>query len=318
MPCYFPLKGYRSRSVNKTTGKRSLVFSPSAGYSDLPVTVPCGRCIGCRLERSRQWAMRCVHEASLYSSNSFLTLTFNDSCLPVNGSICVRDVQLFMKRLRKKVSYSLPIFGSRKVRFFACGEYGSRLSRPHYHVLLFGYDFPDKVFEKMAGSSRLYSSKILSKLWPFGFALIGDVTFESAAYVARYIVKKRMGEDATEHYAEVDHETGEVRKEKSPEFIVMSRRPGIGAGWFDRYGEEVYRSGGAGTVVFRGRVCAAPKFYDARLAVRDEARALLAKAGRRLLAKGREADGTVERLIVREEVTRARNSSLKRRFEDGA
>ena len=136
MPCYRPIKGYRSRRLNAETGKRPVVFNPRDGFYDQPVDLPCGQCIGCRLERSRQWAIRCVHEASLHERNCFITLTYRDECLPTNGSLDLDAFQKFMKRLRRR-------FGE-GVRFFHCGEYGENFGRPHYHAILFNLDFSDK------------------------------------------------------------------------------------------------------------------------------------------------------------------------------
>ena len=110
MPCYHPLTAYYARKENDS-GKRSLVFDVSLALADVPVQIPCGRCIGCRLDRSLSWALRCVHEASLHDQNCFVTLTFNDSSLPSDASLKVADFQNFMKRLRQEVS-------PRKVRFF--------------------------------------------------------------------------------------------------------------------------------------------------------------------------------------------------------
>ena len=147
MVCYYPLQAWRSLDYLKGL-KSTIVFSsdtPSDGvYSSL--TLPCGQCIGCRLNYSRNWAIRCVHESSLHEHNCFITLTYNDENLPLNGSLDLKHFQDFMKRLRKKVS--VPI------RYFHCGEYGSRLQRPHYHLLLFGLDFPDKKFWKMSRGKR--------------------------------------------------------------------------------------------------------------------------------------------------------------------
>ena len=153
MPCYSPVKGWLAR-VKNASGKRSVVFSFRDGLSDRPCSVPCGRCIGCRLERSRMWAVRCVHEAQLHSRNCFITLTFDDAHLDKSGSLVKRDFVLFMKRLRKR-------FG--RVRFFHCGEYGSQLSRPHHHACLFGFDFDDRVFYKEKSGVRLYRSKALGE-----------------------------------------------------------------------------------------------------------------------------------------------------------
>ena len=139
MPCYKPLKAYYSKDVNES-GKRSLVFTSEKALLPVELMVPCGRCIGCRLDRSLQWAMRCVHEASMHEDNCFITLTFDDDHLG-DGSLKVSDFQNFMKRLRQAIA-------PKKVRFFHCGEYGAKLSRPHHHACLFGFDFPDKVLWK--------------------------------------------------------------------------------------------------------------------------------------------------------------------------
>src|SRR4051794_29862641 len=100
MPCFRPLKGYRARVTNPDTGKRSIVFNARKGFNDLPVDLPCGQCIGCRLERSRQWAIRCSHEAKLHEENCFITLTYAPEHLPPGGTLVVKDFQDFMKRLR--------------------------------------------------------------------------------------------------------------------------------------------------------------------------------------------------------------------------
>ncbi len=196
------------------------------------IQLPCGQCSGCRLERSRSWAVRCVHEASLHDENCFITLTFNNHYLDPIGSLDKRTFQLFMKRLRKEIAPG-------KVRFFHCGEYGSKMKRPHHHACLFGFDFPDKwLFDTREGVD-LYRSPMLERLWPFGFSTIGEVTFESAAYVARYISKKINGELAPAHYARVDHKTGEMFS-ILPEYITMSLRPGIAGAWFDKFEGDVF------------------------------------------------------------------------------
>lgn len=202
--------------------------------------IPCGQCIGCRLERSRQWALRCVHEAKDHDKNCFITLTYDPKFLPKTGTLVKKDLQLFMKRLRKK-------YGE-KIRFFACGEYGDKGERPHYHACIFNHDFEDKTLWSVRGEVNLYKSEELQKLWPFGFSTVGEVTFESAAYVARYCTKKITGEAAEEHY-----------KGKIPEFVNMSRRPGIGRIHYDRYYKDIYSIDG---VVRNGLKLRPPKYYD--------------------------------------------------------
>ena len=252
MPCYHPLKAWRSRTVNPS-GKRSLVFNPELGYVDMPVVLPCGRCIGCRLERSRQWAMRCMHEKRVAKGGSeFLTLTYEDAFLPHGGSLDKRALQLFMKRLRKR-------FGD-GIRFFGCGEYGGTTKRPHYHVLLFNLDLPDKKGILTRGSTRgypMFTSREIGKVWEFGNHALGEVTFESCAYVARYICDKVTGDMADAHYERMSKYGELVGVE--PEFVLMSRRPGIGRGWFEKYGRETYDHD---NVIVNGREVRPPRYYD--------------------------------------------------------
>lgn len=287
MPCYFPLQGYRSRSLNEN-GKRSVVFNIKDGYQDMPVTLPCSQCVGCRLERSRQWAVRCMHEASLYEHNCFITLTYSDEFLPRDGSLSVRHFQLFMKRLRKR-------FGD-GIRFFHCGEYGEKFRRPHYHALLFNFDFHDKTFWKEDNGHRIYRSVSLEELWPFGHSCIGSATFESAAYVARYIMKKVTGENAFLHYADVDYETGEVINELKPEYTTMSRRPGIGKSWFDKFKSDVFPRD---EVIVRGKKTRPPKFYDSQYELLYPDEMARIKGLRVSSAKAHAENCTPERLEVR-------------------
>lgn len=210
--------------------------------------IPCGRCINCRLERSRQWAIRCVHEAKQFKENSFITLTYSEDFIPKNKSLVKRDLQLFFKRLRKEL-------GDKKIRYFACGEYGPKTKRPHYHAVIFGEGFKErkKVTRKTElGISQFYVSEVLTKVWPFGIASCGDFSFEAAAYVARYCLKKVYG--TRESFAEYE-KTG-----REPEFVLMSRRPGIGAQWFDKFGmTDVFPRD---RVYSRGHLCKPPRYYD--------------------------------------------------------
>lgn len=299
MPCYSPLKGWYARRAN-SSGKRSLVFKSELGFSE-PVLVSCGQCIGCRLEYSRQWAVRCVHEAQLHDANCFLTLTYRNECLPRGGTLVKKHVQDFFKRLRRRCGC--------RVSYFHCGEYGEQLARPHYHSLLFGYDFPDKVFFKMTpDGSRLYTSAFLEDLWPFGFATIGALTFESAAYVARYAVKKMRGAAAKRHYQKVDILTGEIYQ-LLPEYVTMSLNPAIAINWYAKFNSDVFPSD---EVVMRGKAMRPPRFYDT-LYGRDFPDALKLLKESRVRAAAEFADNnTVERLNVRRVVKEAQLQFLKR------
>lgn len=303
MPCYYPMQAYRARSLNES-GKRGIVFSLKDGYQDMPVTLPCGQCIGCRLERSRQWAVRCVHEAQMYDDNCFITLTYSNDFLPPDGSLSVRDFQLFMKRLRKR-------FGD-GIRFFHCGEYGEKFRRPHYHALLFNFDFVDKTLWKEVNGQKLYRSKALEELWPYGHSSVGTATFESAAYVARYIMKKVNGDDSFLHYANVDVDTGEVLSVLKPEYTTMSRRPGIGKAWFDKFGSDVFPRD---EVVVRGKKMRPPKYYDSVYELIDPDDALRIKVRRRAAAKVHSDDCTPERLHVRRVCKERQIKSLVRNVD---
>lgn len=243
MVCYHPIMAYRHKFRKTENGKALIDFKGGSVLEWDELRLPCGRCIGCRLERSRQWAMRCVHEAQYHDHNSFITLTFDDEHLDPSGSLQPRDFVLFMKRLRKDLSKN-----GIKIRFMHCGEYGDQFERPHHHAIIFGYDFPDKYFWKLSDGFPLYRSPRLEQLWPFGYSWIGSVTFESCAYVARYVTKKVNGDEAEDHY-----------HGRHPEYITMSRRPGIGYQWLMDH-PEIYNYD---DVVIRDNIhCKPAKYYD--------------------------------------------------------
>lgn len=292
MACYAPIRAFRDSSGGIHFAELRADFVDA-------FDLPCGRCVGCRLERSRQWAVRLVHEASLWESSYFVTLTY--AVAP--SSLDYRDFRLFMRRLRHARK-------GVKVRFFCCGEYGEQLNRPHFHALLFNVDFPDKVVFSDSSSGVLWSSAELERLWSHGFCTIGQVSFESARYCASYILKKVTGDPAESHYRLVDPETGEIT-DRLPEFCQMSRRPGIGHDWLRLYWQNVYPSG---SVVVQGREGKAPRYYD-RLARHLQPFAE-AQAARYRVALRYGGDNTDERLRVRREIAEAR-SKLKERSLDG-
>lgn len=274
-----------------------MAFDSKRGYVDRPLSLPCGQCIGCRVERSRQWALRCVHEAQMHEANSFVTLTYSDDCLPSDGGLHVSDWQRFAKRLRKAVG---------PFRFFHCGEYGDATRRPHYHACIFGVDFrSDRVLLRRSGKGSLYMSPLLSRTWGMGHCSVGDLTYESAAYVARYVVKKLTGAPGAEAYSRVDPSTGEVLPIQAP-YVTMSRRPGVGASWFEEFGDEVYPSD---EVVHKGRRFRPPRFYDGKL---DEAQLAEIRCRRRARVAARAEDLSRERLEAREVCAEARIEALKR------
>ena len=294
MACFHPLVAYRSAD-----GSISFV---DRGKGD-QLLLSCGQCIGCRLERSRQWATRCVHEASLYDDNCFITLTYNNDNVPIDGGLNYSHFQLFMKRLRKR-------FPNDTIRFYMCGEYGENYGRPHYHACLFGFNFPDRVLHSRTGSGFfIYTSRILESLWSYGFSSVADFSFESAAYVARYVMKKITGQAAKRHYEVLDEMTGEIYN-RSPEFCRMSLKPGIGARWWDKFGQSdvVPRD----KVVINGVESTVPRYYDKLLRRFNFLQYDDAKTRRAFDNYSRRDDNTDARLSVKEQVVKARLSKLHR------
>lgn len=325
MPCFKPLHAWLPPGGGRPVF-RFVMRDLSSRYE--LITLPCGRCIGCRLERSRKWAMRCVMEASLHDANSFITLTYDNDHVPSDMSLRPKDLQDFFKRLRKRIG--VPI------RYFACGEYGEHTQRPHYHAIIFGYQFEDRELwnpmmselrmSRASKKSRLslstgallsanlkdvcassegvwrscYSSSLLQDLWSFGFTSVGDMTFESAAYVARYCLKKVTGDAAEAHY------NGRV-----PEFVRMSNRPGIAAGWFAKFGTDVYP---ADKCFARGHPCKPPRYFDKLFQLQFPEEYDKLKAYRRQMANAiPEIEKSPDRLDVRQECLERRLSAQTHR-----
>lgn len=293
MSCYHPIAAWRDPSGI------GVVFSKELGGDR--VDLPCGRCLGCRERRARDWTLRCVHEAQLWDAKCFVTLTYARDCVPAGGSLDHRDFQLFMKRLRKRTG--------RPVRFFMCGEYGPANMRPHYHAILYNVDFGDrKLAGKSRGGSEYYSSESLEALWTHGRCSVQDVSNRTIGYCTRYIVDKMTGskEELDEHYTVIDSDGVIVRRK--PEYCAVSLKPGIGARWFDKFSSDVLRHDFA---VLEGNKYAVPKYY-LKLADRvgfDDGPLRLARVVR---AKAALSDSTDERLAVREVVHAARMRNLKR------
>jgi len=287
------------KGVRKTASGKLPISFRKEGTAGIPIQIPCGQCIGCRLERSRQWAIRCVHEATLHEDNCFVTLTYKPELLPADGSLNKKHFQDFMKRLR--------FHTNKKIRYYHCGEYGSQFQRPHYHALLFGLDFPDKKLWKESEGFKLYTSETLSSIWGFGFVTIAAVTFETAAYTARYILKKQNGDSAADHYQAINQDTGEINFIQ-PEYTTMSRRPGIAADWLKKWKMDVYPSD---EVIMKNKKMRPPKFYDT-IFERDDPGAMKAIKRKRVQqAKKHAEDQTHDRLAQREEVAHSRIKNRK-------
>lgn len=318
MPCYSPLTAYRSLTLKTENGKTLVSFNRSeiTSHPYEKISLPCAQCFGCRMDRSKQWALRCIHEASLYENNCFITLTFNDENINDRGQLVKKDFVLFMKRLRKEFK-GLQCVQTKKgpiwpIRFFHCGEYGEKLTRPHHHACLFNFDFPEKEIWPTRNKHKVYRSSALEKLWTSGFSTIGEVTFESAAYVARYITKKVNGQHAASHYIRGDPDTGEAWY-LEPEYITMSNRPGLGTGWFKRYAGDVYPKDFITVAGFKFK---SPKFYDALYDIDEPMKMAQIKRKRKLASILNAADNTGRRLKVRSVVAQSKVKNLVREYEN--
>lgn len=219
----------------------------------------CGQCMECRLAYSREWAIRITHEAQMHDRNCFLTLTYDDDHLPEHGQLVKRDLQLFFKRLRKSLG---------PFRYVAAGEYGEVRRRPHFHAAIFGMDFSHDRIEYGEGirGDKIYVSASLASIWqqstfPFGHT-IGSLTFESAAYIARYITKRVSGIGASPMPLWSDLDTGELVF-PNPEFLVCSK--GIGKAWFSEYFmSDVFPH--ARVITAQGTPAPVPRYYKQTLA----------------------------------------------------
>lgn len=303
MACYHP----RSAFMPIGGGRLRFTEHPDAR----PITIPCNRCSGCRLEKSRHWATRITHESQLHLENSYLTLTLSDEALRARDpehahraqSLDHRDWQLFAKRLRKKRG---------PFRYYMAGEYGGKYGRPHYHAILFGIGFADRIpLKKNAQGQTLYTSHELTTLWGNGHASIGDVSFQSAAYVARYVMKKITGDQAHDHYKRVDPETGEIYW-LLPEYNRMSLKPGIGKDWFLKYQSDVTTGD---KCIIEGQEMRPPRYYDKLLALENPKLSEEIRMQRYETSMRHIGEQTPERLATREAVTLARLSMKKRNLE---
>lgn len=300
MACFKPLKGFYATTVNPS-GKRSIVFSEKEGYIDRPVELPCGQCIGCRISKQQQWAIRCVHESMMHTWNWFVTLTYAPEHLPENLSVSKDAHQKFMKRLRKQTG--------QQFRYYMCAEYGGLNGRPHYHYLLFGLRLDDLQLWRLSKSrsgelNRIYRSPVIEKAWPYGYCEVGEVSYSSAAYTAGYIRKKITSKGQNQ----VDPETGLTPYElickktgdlisREPEFSHMSRNPGLGKAFYEKYKRQIINND---YVVVNDKRMRVPKYYDYLCQEADKQLLDENKRKRREAAKKYAPELSPERLRARE------------------
>jgi len=304
MACYYPIHAFRSLTPGEG------VHFKRTSHSGEAITLPCGQCIGCRIDKANSWAIRLMHERHMHEDSMFLTLTYSPEHLPENGTLVPKHFQDFMKRYRFAIAPT-------KIRFFHAGEYGERTQRPHYHAIIFGHQFSDmKVYKKTPLGHKIYTSETLDKLWGHGENnTIGNVSLQSCNYTARYVMKKINGDRAKEHYRRVDPDTGEIIY-LQPEYATMSRRPGIGRTWLDQYSGDVFPHDSV--VLPDGKEGKTPRYYLDVLKQKDLKLHNKIKRKRASRAKTQKRIGeTAEhRLVAKETVKKASLSMLKRNLEN--
>lgn len=243
-----------------------------------------------------------MHESSLYERNSFITLTYDDEHLPPGNTLVLKHFQDFMKRLRKQ-------FGT-NIRYLHCGEYGEKFGRPHYHALIFNFDFDDKEPFFVKNGHTNYTSDTLQALWPFGHSVVGELTYESAAYVSRYTTKKNL-----RNYRLMDNPEAAIRGQlpgetrKINEYITMSRRPGLGRGWLEKFQQDVYPDD---YVLKDGKKLPPPRYYDSVFELDNPEQFEKIKRARMHKAKQNACESSPERLSVKERLQYKRLERLQR------
>ena len=255
MSCYTPIKAFYDENGKVLLGENN----------NSPILyLPCGKCTGCRNDLTKDWAVRCYHESQLHTHNCVLTLTFDDENINKSGSLEKQDIVNFVKRLRTFISRSdtlrkyYPELYNKKISYLYCGEYGHKFNRPHYHIIIFGFDFPDKVYLKDSKSGdEMYTSEMLSKLWSFGFHTIGKMSMASAMYCASYITKFVSMSEREDLYT--DKITGEM---KQPEFGHASRRPALGLNWLLKYSSDITTHN---SVIIANQRYRIPRYYLKKL-----------------------------------------------------
>ena len=309
MPCYHPVQGYRKEN-GQWTGKDAIW-----PHMYPPMTRPCGYCTGCRFKQQQQWTVRCLNEQTTHNeTSSFITLTYNQQQLPAHAGLDYTHWQKFIRSLKKRNN-------GKSIRYFGVGEYGDNFGRPHFHAILFGHHFDDKIPLLGNKTKNLYRSQSLQSAWctsdqePRGYVSVGDVTPESISYVCGYVQKKIYGQMQGEHYKYIDLKTGEQTAHKpdkyqwlrAPEKAFMSRRPGIGSDYYDRYHSDMYRMQN-NCIHLNGKEIAVPSYYNNKFKKSNPAEWLLLQQQKEENMR----EFTPEALIQHEKTFKARMSIYKR------
>lgn len=272
MKCLYPVRFYRDDKGNISHDANKIKIA-SEGFR------PCQYCINCRLRRAESNAIRMIHETQFHDQSCFLTLTYSEENLPPSGSLDYTHVTNFLKRLRKKLN-------SKNLSYYRVGEYGDNFSRPHYHMVLFGYDFSDpisyngtlnrKTLTPTAGDHKYYKSDFATDCWSHGFVDIGDVDYATCMYTAKYVTKKLYGSDAKKYGTKLSECASSSKGFTYPKFKKYPKNhplyksvphplagtrtsSAIGKRWIEKYYADVYPHD---YVVHNGKKLTPPRYYD--------------------------------------------------------
>lgn len=301
MACYHPVQAWRNTFSDFKLKKRAAPFFKKPSKISLllgttkPLPLPCGKCIGCRIDYSRQWAMRGTAELSMVETACFLTLTYNNENLPEGGTLMKDHYQDFIRALRRR---------GYKFTYMMAGEYGDKKGRPHYHAIIYGQDFMKGATlapYKQSKQMPLYENAKLTEIWGKGNVIIAQATTASIQYVASYITKKKSGAEAKEHYGG-----------RLPEFMQPSLKTPIGKRWLEKYWRDVFPSD---QFIFNGVAVPPPKYFRKWYAKHFPQNALELSVKRETLMEQKAHEFTPERLAARKEVTLANFKKYKRQLD---
>ena len=325
MPCNAPRRAWRGGN-RKPGGNLGVTFNRSdRAYGAEEIPLPCGQCMGCRIDKARNWTIRICHESMMHDDNCFVTLTLSDEHVPLGGTLVKSHLQKFVRKLREITKQDRTRIEDGEeveepIRYYGIGEYGDLNKRPHYHICLFNYDFPDKQLATVRNGNAVYNSEILRRAWTqdgcldqLGYSETTDLTEQSAQYVARYVQKKITGPLAEEHYLRADpRDMTEWRVLE--EFAIMSLKPGIGYDWLESYCDDIYPGD---KVIINGKEKGKPPPYYDRM-VEELVPHLIwdMKAARKERAKKHAKELTKKRLATRERCQQLNAARQIRQLEE--
>ena len=206
-------------------GKKEIIFKWKGDQTEYDSLLPCGKCEPCIAMKRAEWGIRIYHESLTHERNCFLTLTYDEDHLPEDCKIDKDHVRQFIRKARE----------DKPIRYFACGEYGEKYGRPHYHICLFGEDY--RAMSWRIGNDGMYCNNFLEEIWNKGQITAAPLTPGSAMYTAGYVQKKINDSDT---------------------FNLMSRSPPIGKPWLL---DNLHRLGNRDTITINGKEHPLPRKY---------------------------------------------------------